>query len=468
MPKLSKSVSNSAGLRQSAESRLREREARPPPPDADERRTFHELQVHQIELEMQNAELQEATARAESALDKYTDLYDFAPVSYFSLDTQGVILDANLSASSLLGVEISRLLHRCLPDFAASEDRPLLLSFIKKVFGLAGRHAVEIPLRDVHGNVFVADLQATASTAPVEDARRWCRLAVSDITALRRAEEAQRHVEELAAANQKLEEEITRRKAVESALTEGERHQRLLRKRSEQMQGQMRDLSRRLLDAQEEERRRISRELHDEVLQTLVGISVHLENLGREAQRDISSLKPKIIEAQRLVTDSVKAIHQFARELRPLILDDLGLVPALDSYIMDFRKRMAIDVQFSSFPEVEQLSCARRTALYRVVQAALANTAKHAAARRVKVTIHDGGASVHLIVQDDGCSFDVVRTLHVKRYNRLGLLGMRERVEMVGGRFGIESTPGHGTTIRAEIPKEDKVIRKTRREHALR
>ncbi len=468
MPKLSKSVSNAAGLRQSAETRLREREARPPPPDADERRTFHELQVHQIELEMQNAELQEATTRAESALEKYTDLYDFAPVSYFSIDERGVILEANLSAAALLDLERYRLFNRRLQSFAAPEERPLLLSFIKKVFETAGRHAVEIPLRDVLGNVFLADLQATASATPIEGARRWCRLAVFDITALRRAEEIQRHVEELAAANQKLEEEITRRQAVECALTEGERHQRLLRKRSEQMQEQMRDLSRRLLDAQEEERRRISRELHDEVLQTLVGISVHLENLGREAQQDISTLKPKIIAAQRLVTDSVKAIHQFARELRPLILDDLGLVPALDSYIADFRKRMAIDVQFTSFPEVEQLSGARRTAIYRVIQAALANTAKHASARRVKVSIQDGGASVHLIVQDDGRSFDVARTLHVKRYKRLGLLGMRERIEMVGGRFGVESTPGHGTTVRAEIPKEGNPVRKSRREEASR
>ncbi len=423
MPKLSKSVSKAAGLRQSAETRLRKREARPPPPDADERRTFHELQVHQIELEMQNAELHEATIRQSPPWKSIPISTTLAPISYFSIDERGMILEANLSASALLDVERARLIHRRLQSFAAPEDRPLLLSFFKEVFEIAGRHAVEIPLRDVVGNVFLADLQATASATLIEGSRRWCRLAVSDITALRRAEEIQRHAEELAAANQKLEQEITRRQAVESALTEGEQHQRLLRKRSEQMQEQMRALSRRLLDAQEEERRRISRELHDEVLQTLVGISVHLENLGRGAIKDISTIKPKIIEAQTSRHGLGEGHSSICPELRPLILDDLGLVPALDCYIADFRKRMAIDVQFRSFPEVEQLSPARRTALYRVVQAALANTAKHAAASRVKVTIQDGGASVHLVVQDDGRSFDVARTLNVKRYKRLACSG---------------------------------------------
>lgn len=457
MPKKSKSPVSSARLRRSAETKLRKRGATPLL-EVDAHSALHELQVHQIELELQNAELKEASDRAESALEKYTDLYDFAPVGYFSLDAHGEIVEANLPGSALLGVARSQLLHRCFHSFTTPESRPLFLSFLKKVFESSGRHAIEIPFQNVKGRVFWADVQATSGTPGSEDSR-WCRLAIVDITTLRRAKEARRRVEELASANKKLEKEITRRRVVESALTKSESHQRQLRERSEQMQKQMRDLSHRLLDAQEE-RRRISRELHDEVLQTLVGINVHLENLSREAHLDISRLKPEIARTQRLVLNSVTAVHRFARELRPLILDDLGLLPALNSYIADFRKRLAIAVLFVSFPEVEQLSGARRTALYRVVQSALVNIAKHSAAHRVKVSIQDKGKIILLTIHDDGRSFDVERTLQAKRYKRLGLLGMRERVEMVGGHFGIKSAPGHGTTISAEIPKGDSSIKK--------
>lgn len=252
--------------------------------------------------------------------------------------------------------------------------------------------------------------------------------------------------------NYRLEREITRRKTAESGLKDSKRDQKVLLGRSEQMRGQMRDLTRRLLHAQEEERRRISRELHDEVLQTLVGINVHLENLRREVQLGRARLNPKILKAQRLVTSSVNSIHRFARELRPLILDDLGLLPAINSSISDFRKRTPTSIQFTSFAEVEQLSGARRTALYRVLQSALANVVKHARAKHVKISIRARQKIAVLKIHDDGCAFDVAATLNAKRYKRLGLLGMRERVEMVGGNFSIESSPGRGTTILAEFP----------------
>jgi len=214
----------------------------------------------------------------------------------------------------------------------------------------------------------------------------------------------------------------------------------------------MRHLSRQLLLTQEEERRRISRELHDEIVQTLVGINVHLASLSVKARVDVKDLRKKISRTQKLVEKSVNIVHRFARELRPTVLDDLGLIPALKSFIKDFAKRTKIDTRFTAYAEVEQLSDTQRTVLYRVTQSALTNVHKHACATEARVTIRKSKGIIRLEIHDNGKSFDLNRILHAKRHKRLGLLGSRERVEMVGGKFSIDSAPGKGTTIRAEIP----------------
>ena len=145
-------------------------------------------------------------------------------------------------------------------------------------------------------------------------------------------------------------------------------------------------------------------------------------------------------------------VHRFARELRPTVLDDLGLIPALQSFIKDFTKRTNIRIHFTAFAGVEQLNSTQRTVLYRVAQSALANVHKHAHASDVKVSIRKLQGAIRLEIHDNGKSFDMERVLFAKRHKRLGLLGSRERVEMVGGKFGVESAPGQGTTISAEIP----------------
>ena len=261
-------------------------------------------------------------------------------------------------------------------------------------------------------------------------------------------------MEALAVANQELRREITRRQAVEEALKKSEQHQRQLLEESHEMQEQLRHLSHRILYAQEEERKRISRELHDEITQTLVGISVHLENLVREVTANPQTLKKKISRTQRLVEKSVNIVHRFARELRPTSLDDLGLIPAVHAFMKEFSKRTGIRVDFTTFAAVEKLDNTRRTMLYRVIQSALTNVARHAQASRVKVSLRKCSKAVHLEIADNGKSFAVERVLHAKRNKRLGLLGMRERIEIFDGDLSVESTPGEGTTVRARIPFE--------------
>ena len=446
---------DAAELRRRAEARLRgqHRSTAPPRTDADTQRLLHELQVHQVELEMQNAELQGARDEMEAMLEKFTDLYDFAPVGYFSLDEQGQILEVNLTGAALLGVERSRLIHRRLQHFVTPTSRPVFLAFLEKVFAESGKQVCEASLLNENGALFWADFQA-GSAALVPSERKWCRVAVSDISTLKRAQEAQRRVEALDAANRELKQEIVQRKAVEKALKKSERYARQLLAKSLQLQKQLQHLSHQVLQAQEEERKRISRELHDDIAQVLTAVSFHLAILRKEAAPNGKDLKRKIAHTQRLVERSVDIVHQFASQLRPPALDDLGLIPALHSHVKDFAKRTGLAVHFTSFTRgrTELLDSDKRTVLYRVVQEALINVAKHAQASRVNVNIRKQRGVIRMEVQDDGKSFEVRDVLSAKRNKGLGLLGMRERVEMVGGRFAVESSPGKGTAIRAEIP----------------
>ena len=153
-----------------------------------------------------------------------------------------------------------------------------------------------------------------------------------------------------------------------------------------------------------------------------------------------------------MVEKSVDIVHRFARELRPTVLDDLGLIPALHSFVKNFSKQTRVHVRLTVYAAVEQLDSVKRTVLYRVAQEALTNVARHAHASRVDVSIQKLRRAVCLTINDNGKSFQVERVLHAKKNKRLGLLGMRERVEMVGGSLRVESAPGKGTTIRAQIP----------------
>ena len=155
---------------------------------------------------------------------------------------------------------------------------------------------------------------------------------------------------------------------------------------------------------------------------------------------------------QRLVEKSVDIVHRFARELRPTVLDDLGLIPALHTFMKHFRAETGIHVSLAAFAAVEEVDGDKRTVLYRVAQEALTNVARHAQASRAEVTIQNRDGTLCLTIKDNGKGFQQERVPHPKKGKRLGLLGMRERLEMVGGKFTVTSAPGQGTTVVAQIP----------------
>lgn len=260
------------------------------------------------------------------------------------------------------------------------------------------------------------------------------------------------HTVALATVNRRLQKEVLRRKASEEAVKKGHTHYRKLFLESQLMQKQLRQVTRQIIAAQEAERKQISRELHDEVVQTLVGINVQLSAISKGTSTGLRALRAKIVGTQRLVENSVHAVHRFARGLRPAVLDDLGLIPALHAYCKALAAQKKIKIQLTAFGGVEELGGDNRAVLYRVAQESLTNVVRHAQATHVTVTISNPENTIRLEIADNGRSFSVEKTLFSKNNKRLGLIGMKERVEMVGGCLTIDSAPGKGTTVRAEIP----------------
>ncbi|HEY3863191.1 MAG TPA: sensor histidine kinase [Verrucomicrobiae bacterium] len=257
---------------------------------------------------------------------------------------------------------------------------------------------------------------------------------------------------ELAASNLALSFEMAQHKAAEDALRQNERHYIRLLEKSARLQEQLRRLSRQVLSAQEKKRNQIGRKLHEAVARSLTEIHARLSELKTEAVWDTPEFGLSIARTQRLVGKSVRLVHQFARDLRPAVLDDLGLVAALSSCLKEFAARTGLRVQLTTFEGAEQLDAAERTALYRVVQESLANAARHAKASRVEVSLRKLPGAIAMRIKDDGRSFEVESAMRLQGSARLGLLGMRERVEMIGGALRIESAPGRGTTVLVEIP----------------
>jgi signal transduction histidine kinase len=259
-------------------------------------------------------------------------------------------------------------------------------------------------------------------------------------------------VRALGRTHRQLQREVARRKAAEASLKLGQRKSRAILAQSQIVQEKLRAVTRQVFSAQEDERRRISRELHDEVVQTLVGIHVELATLRTAGGLGPRELKAQIARTQRLVETSVRTVHQFARELRPAALDHLGLIPALEVYMKRLSARKKLMINLTAFAGIEALDTGRQMVLYRVAQEALTNVARHAQASTVNMVISEIPGAIRMEVNDDGKSFQVLRTLSSRRHKRLGLIGIRERVEMVGGKLEIESAPGQGTSVRVEIP----------------
>ncbi len=213
-----------------------------------------------------------------------------------------------------------------------------------------------------------------------------------------------------------------------------------------------------VITAQEDERKRIARELHDETSQALTSLMVGLKVL--EVRPELAGMRETLADLRALTGKTLDAVHDLALQLRPSVLDDLGLVPAVDRLVADFQRTHGIQAAFETNCRLgPRLPAAVETALYRITQEALTNVARHAGAHTVSLLVEARDGSVSLIVEDDGRGFDVAHYMSEGRDERsLGVFGMRERATLLGGALTIESTPGSGTTVFVEVPLPTEVL----------
>jgi signal transduction histidine kinase len=207
---------------------------------------------------------------------------------------------------------------------------------------------------------------------------------------------------------------------------------------------QLTNLSARLVQAQESERRALSRELHDEVGQSLSAVLVELRNLSTTRSEAQSRSQVELIRG--LVESTVRVVRNMALLLRPSMLDDLGLIPALRWQAREVSKRTSMDVSVAAEMVSDDFPDEHKTCIYRVTQEALHNCSRHSQATTVRIRVHQEPGTLFLSIEDDGCGFEVKQT------KGLGLLGIEERVARLGGKCSIRSGPGRGTTLAIELP----------------
>lgn len=223
----------------------------------------------------------------------------------------------------------------------------------------------------------------------------------------------------------------------------------------ERQRAELAALSSRTLDAQEEERRRIARELHDETAQELTALLVHIR-LAADGSREPAT-RERLTELRAAASRALAGVRRIARELRPTILDDLGLAEAVRAYANECLARSGTRATVSTSGSAARLDPSRELVLYRVIQEALSNVAKHAEASRVDVAIGQDADVVVASVVDTGRGFEPRRTV-APTGQGLGLLGMRERLALVGGHLEIETSPGAGTAVRVTVPIDGKAF----------
>jgi signal transduction histidine kinase len=547
--------------------------------------TLKSIMPKEPKIENASTELRQARNEAESLRAKYTDLYDFSPVGYFTLSPDGRIRMVNLTGSALVGIQRSRLLGKSFSMRVPSNMRAGFNRILKQVFdggaeqsvdlkilykGLPAKEVIiklrltpdggecNVTMAEISGHKLAEDilrrsealfsalieqapvgvyavdsqlclLEANPTALPafgnvhpligrslheillllwpkrianqvmalfkhtlktgefyespyfvvrrlgseVKENYEWQiqRITLpngdhgvvcffSNITECSNEKSAQLRLDLMAASNMKLKREIMRRMEVEGKLHETQYVQGRLLEHALQQKIELRGMSHQILHSQEDERKRISRELHGVIAQTLVGINVHVTALAQEATDELGSLRQRIADTHRLVGKSVEIVHQFARELRPTILDDLGLIPALRDFLNGFMENTGIRVNLKIASAIEESPESIRTTFYRIIQESLMNVAKHAKASKVEISIRRLADVTSLRITDDGCGFDAEKTIYTHQSNRLGLLGMRERAEMVGGELSVDSAPGKPTTIRVTIKSEPKANHK--------
>lgn len=215
---------------------------------------------------------------------------------------------------------------------------------------------------------------------------------------------------------------------------------------------QRQQLGLKIILAQEEERKRVAREIHDGPAQSMANVILRAEVCEKMLERDPEQVRQELLELKTMVIASLKDVRKIIFDLRPMVLDDLGVIPALKRFIAEYQQKYGLAVEFVTLGEEKRLSAALEVAVFRIIQEALNNVVKHTRAHEAMVKLEVTDNQVNILIRDDGQGFDKEKALREETANSYGIMGMKERVEMLEGRFSITSRVGKGTTVSAQIP----------------
>ncbi|HSB72460.1 MAG TPA: response regulator [Candidatus Methylomirabilis sp.] len=427
-----------AELRQQAEARLPQRPTAPdalPPEDVP--RVLHELQVHQIELELQNEELRRAQHALDASRARYFNLYDLAPVGYVTLSEQGLILEANLTAAKLLGVTRSSLVSQPISRFILPDDQDIYYRHRRQLSATGGPQVCELRMLRTDGAPFWARVEATAAEAEEGRAAVWGTV-LSDITAQKQAEAALRQ------AHDTLEQRVADRTAELSGA---------LQKLSIQSE-QLRSLASDLTLVELRERLLLAEQLHDGLQQLLVGARIQVEILGRGEDPGV---RQACQEISRLLEDALADARSLTAELSPPIVRTGGLLACLHwlARWSEEKHRLTVHLQAPAAP-LPPLPEDITVLLFRSVRELLFNAVKYAQVPEATVTLAWDASGLTLTVADAGVGFGP-RSLRGEGGGGFGLVRIRSRLELLGGCMTIDSAPGQGTrvTLAVLLPTAD-------------
>jgi len=496
---------------------------------ADIERLIHELEVHQIELEMQNEELRMAKEReAELATEKYIELYDFAPSGYFTLSREGEIIDLNLSGARMLGKERELFKNNRFGLFVTDEARSVFNFFLDSVFhnkshqtsevsilvgnltsyvhltGIAAENgeqcfitAVDISDRkqieddlEKSRSLLQAIIDGTPDSIYVKDIKGKYLLvngASERITDKKKKDILGKddyfifppeEAEVIMDGDRKVmmegkvatyEETVTTAFNVTTFLstkgpvfdsngntvglfgvardiTESKKAAAEIKKSLEIQQ----QFQKHLTEIRENERAVISREIHDQLGQSMTALKLDLNWLQANVTAN-QEIKAKLAGMVDLITVTISDVQRISSELRPGILDDLGLAAAIEWYAEEFEKRTKLKV-IMDLDEVQTNSDSKNLAIFRVLQEALTNVIRHAQAKSVLINLRETCKYIILDIVDDGIGIPAEK---IKSIKSLGLLGMQDRVKQAGGTIKISDGDVCGTKIRLSISVED-------------
>ena len=366
-------------------------------------RLLHEMEVHRIELEMQNAELRQARDDAEQFLGKYTDFYEFAPVGLFTLDQNGTIKSVNLRGASLVSVACPRLVSQRFGLLVTDEYRQIFTDFLVTLFINRDKTACEVALQSKGNRPLFVLLEAMPAELGHE-----CVLVLTDITERKQAE------------------------------------------------NDLRNYASRLIEMEEDLRIRLATELHDEIARdlTVLGMNMAIINDG---VKDVvpKKLTARVKDSGKLIKGITKTVRNIMVGLRPPVLNDLGLLAALRWHTALFIKRNGIKITIQADEPFPRLTIEKETALFRISQEALMNVVKHAATQNVTIKLRITDGIVCFAVSDDGNGFLPASSSYNLTGSGWGMTIMRERAELNGGNFHVDSAPGKGTTVSVVMPLKD-------------